>query len=138
MAAPNSDRIREIYEDFAHGRLDRLAEVIDQKIDFLSHAPADVFPYLGRRRGRTDVLQAFSEVHKKLEIISFWPMTTIVNDDRAALTVVVKVKDRASGRSANYLAAHFMRFREGRIVDFCAIINSLDAVRQLAGDGPPT
>ena len=137
MAVLNPERIREIYDDFAHARLDRLSEVIDEKIDFLSHAPADVFPYLGRRCGRAEVLQAFSEIHKKLEILSFWPMTTVVDGDRAALTVIIKVKDRATNRSANYLAAHFMRFRQGRIVDFCAIIDSLDAARQLAGDGLP-
>ena len=124
-------RIRQIYEDFASGRLDRLSDVIDEKIDFLSHAPADVFPYLGRRRGRVEVLHALSQVHKMLEILSFWPITTVVNGDQAALTVVVHVKDRISDKTASFLAAHFLRFRDDRITDYCAIIDSLDAVRQL-------
>jgi ketosteroid isomerase-like protein len=72
-------------------------------------------------------------VHEKLEILSFWPLTTVVNDDRAALSVIVKVKDRATERSADYLAAHFLRFRDDRIIEYCAIIDSLDAARQLAG-----
>jgi hypothetical protein len=59
-------------------------------------------------------------------------MTTVVNDDRAALSVIIKVKDRATGRSAHYLAAHFLRFKNNRIIEFCAI-DSLDAARQLVG-----
>jgi ketosteroid isomerase-like protein len=133
VTALSEQRVREIYEHFAHARLNDLEHAIDEHIDFLSHAPVDIFPFLGRRRGQADVLRAFAEVHEKLEILSFWPMTTVVNGDRAALSVIIKVKDRATGRSAHYLAAHFLRFRNNRIIDFCAIIDSLDAARQLAG-----
>lgn len=61
-------RVREIYDDFANARFDRLLEVMDDKIDFISHAPPDVFPYLGRRRGRAEVIQALSEVSGFVQI----------------------------------------------------------------------
>ena len=127
----DATRVHEIYDDFVHARFDKLAEALDEKVDFLSHAPSDVFPYLGRRRGRAEVLEALSEVHKRLEVVRFWPMTTVVDNEQAALTVVVKVKDRVTGRTANFLGAHFLRFRGGRIADYCAIIDSFDAARQL-------
>src|SRR6185503_16092901 len=128
----NADRVRQIYDDFAHARFERLSEVLDEQVDFLSHAPSDIFPYLGRRRGRAEVLEALLTVHQKLEVLSFWPMTTVVENDQAAQTVVIKVKDRVTARTANFLGAHFLRFRDGRIVNYCAIIDSLDAVRQMA------
>ena len=133
MSVLSEQRVREIYEHFAHGRLNDLEDAIDEHIDFLSHAPADIFLYLGRRRGQAEVLRAFAEVHEKLEVLSFWPLTTVINDDRAALSVIVKVKDRVTERSAHYLAAHFLLFRNDRIIEYCAIIDSLDAARQLAG-----
>jgi ketosteroid isomerase-like protein len=128
----SADSVRKIYDDFAQARFDRLSEILDEDVDFLSHAPSDIFPYLGRRRGRADVLESLLAVHQKLEILSFWPMTTVVENDQAALTVVIKVKDRVTERTANFLGAHFLRFRDGRIVNYCAIIDSLDAVRQMA------
>ena len=128
----NADRIREIYDDFAHARFERLAEVLDEKVDFISHAPSDIFPYLGRRRGRAEVLEALLTVHQKLDVLSFWPLTTVVENEQAALTVVIKVRDRLTERTANFLGAHFLRFRDGRIVSYCGIIDSLDAVQQLA------
>ncbi|MBW7971382.1 nuclear transport factor 2 family protein [Bradyrhizobium sp. BR 10289] len=129
----DSNRIRTVYEDFASGRLDRVSPLLDEDIDFLSHAPQDIFPYLGRRRGRREILNALSQVHEKLEVIAFWPITVVVDDDQAALTVVVNVRERATRKSATFLAAHFLRLREDRIVDYRAIIDSFDAVRQLAG-----
>ncbi|MFK4490967.1 hypothetical protein [Bradyrhizobium sp. USDA 336] len=49
MTALSEQRVREIYEHFAHGRLRDLEDALDEQIDFLSHAPPDLFPYLGRR-----------------------------------------------------------------------------------------
>src|ERR1700750_1386103 len=128
----NSNRILEIYEDFAKARMDRLSEILDEKIDFISHAPTDVFPYLGRRLGRAEVLKALTEVHNKLEVLSFWPITTVVEGDQAALTVLINVKERTTGKTANFLAAHFLRFRNDLIVEYRAIIDSMDAVRQMS------
>jgi hypothetical protein len=34
--------------------------------------------------------------------------------------------DRTTDRRANFLAAHFLPFRDGRIIDYCAIVDSLD------------
>ena len=124
-------RVREIYEDFVRARFDQLAEAFDENVDFLSHAPTDYFPYLGRRRGRDAVLAAFSEIRNSLEVVSFWPLTVLVEGEDAALTVSIDVRERSRGRSARFLAAHFLRFKNGRVVQFCGIVDSLDAARQL-------
>ena len=63
MTGLTETRVREIYEDFASARLDRLAEAFDQNVDFLSHAPTDFFSYLGRHRGRAAALAAMAEIH---------------------------------------------------------------------------
>lgn len=133
----SKNRLREMYDDFANQRFDRVLEVMDEKVDFISHAPPDIFPYLGRRRGKAEVMQALSDVHKELEVLSFWPITTVVDDDYAAVTVVITVKNRATQRSANFLAAHFLRFQNDRIIEYRSIIDSLDAVRQLGGARNP-
>src|SRR5688572_858611 len=96
------DRVLRIYEDFARGRLDLLRDAFDEQIDFLSYAPADVFPYLGRCRGREEVINALSKVHERLEINTFWPITVLLDGNNAALTVVISVKERSSARSAYF------------------------------------
>jgi ketosteroid isomerase-like protein len=133
MEALTRSHVHEIYEAFAQGRIDSLANAFDENVDFLSHAPADLFPYLGRRRGRGEVLEALKLLHQHLEVLTFFPLSTLVADDAAALTVMVKIKRRDTGRSAEFLAAHFLRFRKRRIVQYCAIVDSLDAVQQMLG-----
>src|SRR5690349_22359504 len=112
-------RVYEIYEDLARARLDRFAEALDERVDFLSHAPPELFPYLGRRRGRADVIDALTEMHRMLEVLSFWPLTVLLEGNKVALTVSINVRERSTGRSASFLGAHFLRFGEGRIYEFC-------------------
>jgi hypothetical protein len=56
----------------------------------------------------------------------------VVDGDQAALKVLINDKDRTTGKTANFLAAHFLRFQKNLIVEYRAIIGSLDAVRQLS------
>lgn len=51
----------------------------------------------------------------------------VVDGKRAALTVVIKVRDRAT-RPANFLSAHLLRFCDERTIDYCAIVDSLDVI----------
>jgi hypothetical protein len=52
MSISLKKRVYQIYEAFSAGRLDLLADVFDEKVDFITNAPTEVFPYLGRRVGR--------------------------------------------------------------------------------------
>jgi len=131
MTHLSQDRVREIYEDFVLCRLDRLSEAFDKDIDFLSHAPADIFPYLGRRRGWEEVSNAILLLHEDLEVLYFWPLSILVDRNNAALTVFVSIRQRSTNKQADFLAAHFLRFRNGRVKEFCGIIDSLETVRQL-------
>src|SRR3954453_10292809 len=87
-------RIREIYEDFVNCRLDRLSEVFDKDVDFLSHAPDDIFPYLGRRKGWVEVSKAISQTHEHLEVLYFWPLSILVDRNYAALTIFISIRQR--------------------------------------------
>ena len=123
--------VRDVYEDFTFGRLDRLNDVLDKRVDFISQAPAEFFPYLGRRLGREETLEALAQTHKVLEVINFWPLTVLIDGDNAALTVFIQVKERRTQKFAQFVAAHFITFQNGKIIKFYGVLNSYDAVHQL-------
>jgi SnoaL-like domain len=131
MADLTQDRIHEIYDDFVHCRLDRFSEAFHANVDFISHAPADLFPYLGHHRGWTEVAAAIQEIHDQLKVVEFWPLSVLLHGNRSALTVFIHFKRRSDGAKVTCLAAHFLRFRENRIVEFCSILDGVDAMRQL-------
>jgi len=63
MSISLKKRIYQIYEAFSAGRLDLLADAFDENVDFITNAPTEVFPYLGRRVGRAEVIRTLQSVH---------------------------------------------------------------------------
>jgi ketosteroid isomerase-like protein len=126
-------RIYQIYEAFSAGRLDLLADVFDENVDFITNAPSEVFPYLGRRMGRAEVIKALRSVHNEFEALSFLPIWMVTERDTAGVILSIHATQKATGRIIRFFAAHFLRFREDRILEYRAIMDSLEAVQQVLG-----
>jgi len=54
-------------------------------------------------------------------------------EDAAAVIVFARFTHRRSGRSISTVIAHFLRFRQGLIVEWREFMDSFGAVRQLLG-----
>ena len=126
-------RIYEIYQLFSAGRLDLLADMFDENVDFRSNAPIQVFPYLGNRKGRAEVMKALWAVHGQFESVTFLPIQMVVEAETAAVIVSITITQRTTKRVIRLSAAHFLRFHEDRIVEYRAILDSFDAVQQVLG-----
>jgi ketosteroid isomerase-like protein len=126
-------RIYDIYEAFSAAKLDLLVDVFDEHVDFFTNAPADVFPYLGRRVGRPAVLKALSAVHAEFESLTFLPIWIVVEDDTAGTILSIHATQRTTKRALRFFAAHFLRFRDDRIVEYRSIMDSFEAVQQILG-----
>ena len=133
MAVLLRKRVYDIYEAFSAGELDRLAEMLDEDIDFLSSAPVEVFPYLGRRVGKAEVMTAVRAVHDEFSAVTFLPIWIVTDADTAGVMLSVHAIQRSSGREVRFFAAHFLRFRADRIVEYRSVLDSLEAVQQVLG-----
>ena len=65
--------------------------------------------------------------------MSYLPIFTIVEGEHAAVIVLARMKQRATGRTIQIRFAHFVRFQDGRIIEFREFLNSFDAVEQVLG-----
>ena len=133
MPASLRTRVYEVYEAFSAGELDRLAGMFDDHIDFLSNAPIDVFPYLGRRIGKAEVIAAMRTVHEEFSALTFAPIWIVTDAETAGVMLSVTATRRSSGRLARFFAAHFLRFQEGLLVEYRSVLDSLEAVQQVLG-----
>jgi len=133
MSISLKKRIYQIYEAFSAGRLDLLADVFDENVDFMTNAPTEVFPYLGHRVGRAAVIKAMQSVHNEFETLSFLPIWMVTEKDRAGVILSVHATQKGTGRIVRFFAAHFLRFRQDRILEYRAIMDSLEAVEQVLG-----
>jgi ketosteroid isomerase-like protein len=127
------ERLFALCEAYEAGRLDEVLESFADDVDFVSYAPVDVFPFLGRRRGRTEVAETMRAARKHYELLTYQPISVVASEDDAAAIVLVRLKQRATGRIIQLFVAVFVRFRDGRIVEFREFMDSFDAVQQVLG-----
>jgi hypothetical protein len=98
MSSALRERIYEIYKTFSEGDFDRLGDMFDENVDFVSNAPIEIFPYLGRRIGRAEVMKTLSAVHNEFEAVEYLPLRILVEDETAGLIVSIHLTQRNTKR----------------------------------------
>jgi ketosteroid isomerase-like protein len=105
----------------------------DEDVEFISYAPVDVFPYLGRKHGKTAVADTMRKVFEQFEFLTYQPIFLVVEGNDASAIVIARFKQRTSGRIIHLILAHFIRFQNDRIIELREFMDSFDAVQQVLG-----
>jgi len=126
-------RVQSLCAAYAQGKLEFVTNFIDDDIDFISYAPVRVFPCLGRQRGKAAVAKSLETIHKHYELQTYKPVLMVIESDDAAVTILARAKQRATGRAIQLMFAQFLRFRGGHIVELREFLDSFDAVEQVLG-----
>jgi ketosteroid isomerase-like protein len=125
--------VTDLYAAYARRDFDRVAALIDDDVDWIIYGPVNVFPFAGQRRGRKAVLEALAGIAKDYMLERYQPQIVIVEGDRAAVMSEVAFKQRATGRTLSFQLANFLRFRDGRLIEFREFANTFDLVEQALG-----
>jgi ketosteroid isomerase-like protein len=127
--------VNELYAAYSARNFQRIAELIDEDIDWIIHGPVRIFSFVGERRGRAAVLEAMGGIASEFALERYEPVVIIVEGDRAAVMSDAAFKQRSSGRMINMRLANFLRFRAGRLIEFREFANTFDIVEQTFGRG---
>ena len=125
--------VRELYDAYARRDFDRVAALIHEDIDWVIYGPVGVFPFAGPRRGRAAVLQALGGIAEAYSLESYKPEIMIVDGDRAAVMSDVSFRQRATNRMLRFRLANFLRFQDGKVIEFREFANTFDVVEQALG-----
>lgn len=123
----------DLYDAYSRRDFDRVAAFIHEDIDWVIYAPLSVFRFAGPRHGRAAVLAAMAEVAVQFALESYVPQITLVDGDRAALVSDVSFRQRTTGRMLRMRVAGFLRWQDGRVIEYREFIDSFDAVEQALG-----
>lgn len=127
------ERLNALYAAMKLGQLDFVLNAFDADIEYISYAPIKVFPFLGHRRGKAAMAGVLRGAHEAFEFISCEPVWTVIESDNAAVTLFTRVIHRETGRSVQGMLAHFLRFRNGKIIEVREFMDSFHAVEQALG-----
>ncbi|MGA7971516.1 MAG: nuclear transport factor 2 family protein [Pseudolabrys sp.] len=123
----------ELYAAYVQGDFDRLSSLMDESIEWMIYAPVTVFPFAGPRRGRAAAVQTMREIAQAYAIESYQREIVTVKGERVAVVADVRMRQRATQRMLRFRVANFMRFEDGRLVEFREFINSFDLAEQALG-----
>lgn len=126
-------RLYDLYIAYAEGRVDEVLREFDDNIVMTSYAPVDVFPYLGRKQGKAAFAATLNAVHADFEYLSYQPVFMVTEQEDAAVIVLARLRQRATGRIIQLFVADFIRLNKGRIVELRQFMDSFDAVQQVLG-----
>src|SRR5687768_15119683 len=129
---------REHVENFRRARRSRdpqqIEPFLDDHVDWLLTGPVELLHFCGQRRGKAEVLNCLTRQHPAvLDTFKVELATLLIDRDRAASLSRLTGIQRSTGRTICYNQAQFLRFRDGKIVEYRGIIDSFDAAEQIIG-----
>ena len=126
--------VEAFYRALADRDMDTLATFLDDNVKWTISGPVDILPFCGQRVGKDVVMDLLErDIPTLLEGRRFLPQTTLVDGDRAAVLGKLTATKRAGGRAISYRIAHFIQFRNEKVIEYVSIIDSFDAVEQMLG-----
>lgn len=125
--------VEAFYKAYAARDAAKVAEFLDEDVEWTISGPVDVLPFCGKRHGKAAVVELISQgVPAVFEIFSFISDSMVIDGDQAATLNRLAAKGQG-GRIIRYRLAHFMRFRAGKLIENLSLLDSFDAAEQVLG-----
>ena len=122
------------YKAYTERDVEKIAPFIDDEVEWTISGPVDILPFCGKRHGKAAVLDLIERlVPAVFRVTGFVPDTIVVEGDRVATLNRLWATRGDHGRVISYRLAHFMRFRDGKVIENLSLIDSFDAVEQVLG-----
>jgi len=126
--------VEAFYQALSDCDSDALADYLDDDVVWTISGPVDILPFCGKRIGKDVVMKMVArEVPAFLTGRRFVAQTMLVDGDRAAILGKLNATKRNGGRAISYRIAHFIQFRDEKVIDYVSIIDSFDAAEQMLG-----
>ena len=134
MSEPVSRTLVEVfYQAYAERNADKIGRFLADNVEWSISGPVDVLPFCGTRRGKAAVLDMIVRlIPEVFRVFRFAHDAVLVDGDQAATLARLSAKS-GDGRIISYRLAHFLSFRDGKIIRNLSLIDSFDAAEQVLG-----
>ena len=126
--------VKAFYHALSIRDMGTLATFLDDQVTWTISGPVDILPFCGQRVGKDVVMKLLvRDIPTLLSGRRFVAKTMLVDGDRAAVLGKLTATKRDGGLVISYRVAHFIQFRDEKVIDYVSIIDSFDAVEQMLG-----
>jgi len=112
---------------------ERIAPYVADDAEWLIVGPIELFPYCGQHIGKQAVLAAYGKIGSRTANAHFSRDFLVANGDSASALTRLDDIHQPTGHEVVVRLAQFARFRDGKVVEFCSIIDTLGAAEQVLG-----
>jgi ketosteroid isomerase-like protein len=111
----------------------RIDPFLDDDVDWLIVGPIELFAFYGQHYGRQSVLDAYRRLSRTEEARGSACEFLLVDGDCASALIRLTNIDNRTGHEISFRVAHFARFRNGKVIEYCGIPDSLGKAEQTLG-----
>jgi ketosteroid isomerase-like protein len=126
--------VETFYRALANRDVGTLATFLDEQVVWTISGPVDILPFCGQRVGKAGVMKLLGQDSPAfLTDRRFVPSMMVVDGNNAAVLARLTATKREDGHAISYRIAHFIKFRDEKVIEYVSIIDSFDAVEQMLG-----
>jgi len=126
--------VEAFYEAYAARDIDKIGEFLADDVTWTISGPVDVLGFCGTRHGKAAALDMIGrQISEVYQVVSFVPDAILIDGEWAATVNRLSARLSACERTISFRLADFLRFRDGKVIEMRAIIDSYDAVEQVLG-----
>ena len=115
-AQENTAAIKQAYEAFAHGDIQRMLEMMTDDVHWTFPGPQDVIPYAGEFKGRAAVARYFEVLAANEDIQAFERREFVAEGDSVVVCGYYRSRVKATGREIEGEWVETFHMRNGKIV----------------------
>ena len=120
------------YLDAVNARdIPRALTFVDDDVDFMAHMPVQLFPHLGRRRGKAAIEQSLRTVQQRYASTRHEVAFLAAEGDKVAVILQIHLEKSGNGRVVRFPVAEFFTLRNGLIIEHRQFMDSFDLVQQV-------
>jgi len=112
---------------------DDLAAVIDDNVEWAVFGPIDMFPFLGTRRGKDEVLDVCRQIADNVRVHRFERESMMLGDESGAAMMRYSLTALDSNRPISLRLAQFASFKNGLLTSMRVVVDTFDLVEQTLG-----
>jgi len=102
-------------------------------VDWLIVGPIELFAFYGQHYGRQSVLDAYRQLSRIEGARASACEFLLVDGDCASALIRLTNVDNRTGHEISFRVAHFARFHNGKVVEYCGIPVALGRQNRLSG-----